>query len=182
MIAFPESIDASAVVTFELVNRALLKGHGAVLNLGLVLIRTIDTIRVSIANPFFFDADSSTPFSIGFASEFSFGIALSIFALSGFAFVRIIQAVVITVANIDPGDAIAIVASEQVAETSPTFGLALIFGFVFSTIAILVTIAIPGGGYTSVIGTSEGVGRTRSCTTMDFILVRIITAIVVTIA
>ena len=44
MIAFPKSIDASAVVTSELVNRAFLKGHSAILNLGLVLISTINTI------------------------------------------------------------------------------------------------------------------------------------------
>lgn len=40
-------------------------------------------------------------------------------------FVRVIQTIVVAVANVNSRDAVAVVAREQIAEARPTFGLAI---------------------------------------------------------
>ena len=183
MIAFPEFVDTPAIVTSELlVKVTLFQGDIAVRQLGLVFIGTINTVRVSVANPILLDADSSSPITIGLASEFRFWVASSGFALLSFTFVRVVQTIIVAVTNVNSRDAVAIVTGEKVTKAGSVFGLAGIFRFVFATLTIWITVTIPSGWDASVIGAPEGVRGTGPGTAMELIFVRVITAVIVSIA
>ena len=183
MITFPEFVDTPAVVTSELlVKVTLFQSDIAIGQLGLVLIGTINTVRVSVANPIFLDADCSSPIAIGLTSEFGFRVAGSGFALLGFTFVRVVQTIIIAITNVNSRDAVAIVTGEKVTKAGSVFGLAGIFGFVFTTLTIWITITIPSGWNASMIGAPEGVGGTGPGTAMELIFVRVIAAVIVSIA
>lgn len=96
-------------------------------------------------------------------------------------FVGIVQTIVIAITNINPGYAISIVASEKIAETSATFRFTVLWRFVRSVTAVVVAVAIPRGRYAPMIRASEAVGRTRSLSTMYWVLVTVVTTIVIAI-
>ena len=97
-------------------------------------------------------------------------------------FIGIIETIVVAVAHVDPRNTISVIARKQIAETRSILGLALILGFVASVLAVLVAVAIPSGGYASMIGTSERVGRTRPFAAVQRIFVAVVAAVVVTVA
>ena len=97
-------------------------------------------------------------------------------------FIAVVQAVVVSVADVDPGYAIAVITGKQVAETCTSFGLAVFWRLISTIAAVVVAIAIPGSWYTSVVGTSEAVRGTGSLATMQRILVRVVATVVVTVA
>lgn len=72
-------------------------------------------------------------------------------------FVRIVQTIVVTVANVNPRYAIAVVACEQVAETRTALRLTVFWRFVRSVATVIVAVAIPRGRNAPVIGTPEAV-------------------------
>ena len=183
MIAFPKFVDTPTVVTSELlVKVTLFQGDIAIGQLGLVLIGTINTVRVSVANPILLDADSSSPITIGLASEFGFWVACSGFALLGFTFIRVVQTIIVTITNVNSRDAIAIVTGEKVPKAGSVFGLASIFGFVFTALTIWITVTIPSGWNASMIRAPERVRGTGPGTAMELIFVRVIAAVIVSIA
>lgn len=55
---------------------------------------------------------------VGTAGKFSFSVAFTVAALMPVVFIRIVQTVVVPIANVNTWDAVAIVASKQVAKTS----------------------------------------------------------------
>ena len=79
---------------------------------------------------------------------------LQLTALPLLRLVRIVKTVVVSIADVDPGDAVAIVASEQVSVAGPVGGGALISGLILTTFAIAVAVAIPRGRNAAVIGTT----------------------------
>lgn len=58
------------------------------------------------------DGSVFTPLFIGVASEFRFGVTLTVAALVPVVFVRVVQTVVVTVTNVNTRDAVAVIASE----------------------------------------------------------------------
>lgn len=76
-----------------------------------------------------------------------------------FVFIGIVQAIIVSIAYVYPRNAITIVTSEQVPETSSTFGLTITGWFVTTIETIIVSIAIPSSWYTSVIRTTEAIWR-----------------------
>ena len=79
-------------------------------------------------------------------------------ALSLLGLIRIVETVVVAVAYVDPGDAVAVVAGEQVSVAGPVGGSALIGRLVFAAFAVAVAVAVPRGRDAAVIRAAEGNG------------------------
>lgn len=96
--------------------------------------------------------------------------------------VTVVQTIIVPIANVDSRYTIAIVAREQIAKARSTLRLAVLWRLIGTIAAIVVAIAIPRRRYTPMTRTPETVLRTRSLATMQGILIRIIAAIIITIA
>lgn len=70
-------------------------------------------------------------------------------ALVTLVFVRVIQTIVVAIANINSRNAVAVVAREQIAEACPTFGLAITGRLVASIETVVVSVTVPCGRNTS---------------------------------
>lgn len=68
-------------------------------------------------------------------------------------FVRIIQAIVVPITNVDPWHTVSIVTSEQVSKASSLFAFAVIFGFICTISTIVISITMPSGRNAAVAGT-----------------------------
>lgn len=122
--------------------------------------------KTNKTNPSFRDTLRSTPILIGCTRELSIGIALTSVALVSYIFIRIVETVIVTVANIDARNTISIIACEKVSKTSPFLTLTIFFGFVcFRSATIIVSITIPGRRNTTMIRTTEAIRRTCSLRT-----------------
>lgn len=120
---------------------------------------------------------------VGTAREFRFIITFPASALMSIIFIRIIQTIVICIADVNARNAIAIVAGKQVTETRFSARFAVIRRLVGSVTAIVVSIAIPRSRNAAVVvGATETVGGTRPLRTRRFVLIGIVTAIVISIA
>ena len=71
--------------------------------------------------------------------------------------IRIVETVVVAIADVDPGDAVAVVAGEQVSVAGPVSGSALIGRLVFAAFAVAVAVAVPRGRDAAVIRAAEGI-------------------------
>lgn len=96
--------------------------------------------------------------------------------------VAVVQAIVVSVANIDSRHAVAVIASEQVSEASPAVALAILWGFVGAVSAIVISVAVPRRRNATVVGAPEAVLRARSLGAMQRVLVGIVSAVVVAVA
>lgn len=96
--------------------------------------------------------------------------------------VGVVQAIVVAVADVDARYAVAVVAGEQVAETRAALRLAVLRRLVRPVAAVVVTVAVPRGRYTPVVGTPEAVGRARPLRTVHRVLVAVVAAVVVAVA
>jgi len=181
MIAFPALVDATTIVAFELIVGAFFKRHITIGNLGMVFISRVDTIRVAITDPVLINANPPAPLPVGLTSELGVRIASTRFALPVFALVRSINTVIVAITNINPGNAIAIITSEQIPKASSAFLLTLILRLVFASITIRVSIAIPSRRNAPMIRTPERVRWARPSTTMQLIFIRVVTTIIVSI-
>lgn len=70
-------------------------------------------------------------------------------ALMTFVLVRVIETIVVAVANINSRNAVAVVAREQIAEACPAFGLAITRRLVASVQTVVVSVTVPCGRNTS---------------------------------
>ncbi len=181
MIAFPALVDATTIVAFELIVGAFFKRHITIGNLGMVFISRVDTIRIAITDPVLINANPPAPLPVGLTSELGVRIASTRFALPVFAFVRSINTVIVAITNINPGNAIAIITSEQIPKASSAFLLTLILRLVFASVTIRVSIAIPSRRNAPMIRTPERVRWARPSTTMQLIFIRVVTTIIVSI-
>jgi len=68
-----------------------------------------------------------------------------------FVLVRVIQTIVVTIADINSGNAIAVIARKQIAETRSTLGLTVTRWLVASVQTVIVPIAVPSSRNTSVM-------------------------------
>lgn len=96
-------------------------------------------------------------------------------------FVAVVQTVVVSIANVNPWNAISIVASEQITEARSALRFAVLWWLIGSVATIIIAVAIPRGRNASMIRASEAVLWTRTRSTMQHILVGIITTIVISI-
>ncbi len=97
--------------------------------------------------------------------------------------VRVVEAIVVAVADVNARNAVAVVAGEEVAEAGLGSRLAVIRRLVGSVAAIVVSVAVPGGRNAAVVvGAAEAVAGTRSLRAGRVVLVRIVAAVVVAIA
>lgn len=148
---------------------------------GDILVGTIDTIGITIADPSLGNALSAAPVLVGGAGELAIRIAFTRVALVSSILVRIIEAIIITIADVNPWYAVAIVAGEKITETCSLLRLAIVLGFVGLVTAIIIAVAVPGGRYASMIGTTETVWWAGSLRADDRRLVRLVTTIIVAI-
>ena len=155
MVAFPNAVNAPSVIALELIRTAFFQSDVAVRILSLVLISSIDAIRIAVANPVLLDANLPSPGSVRFAGEFRVRIARPGLALPVLALVTVVKAVVVPVANVNPRDAISIVAREQVPIACSLCGFAFFLGLISSTIAIRIAVAVPSRGNAPMIRTPE---------------------------
>lgn len=180
VIASPVSMDATAVTASELLTRAAVAGSAV--ERSRVFISSVDAIRIAIANPFTWNTLSFAPLFIGTAREFRFRVAFAAPTLVSIIFIRIVQAVVVSVADVNARDAIAVVARKQVAETSLGARFAIIWRLVGSVAAVIVSIAIPRGRNAAVVvGASETVAGTRALRTRRFVLIGIVAAVIIAV-
>ena len=77
-----------------------------------VLIGSIDAIRIAVTDPFLGNALSFAPLLVGAAGEFCFGVAFTRSALMPLILVGIVETIVVTVADVNAGNTIAVVAGE----------------------------------------------------------------------
>ena len=77
-------------------------------------------------------------------------------ALVPVVFVRAIQTVRVTIANVNFWDTTTTVAGEEVAEASPALLAAILLGLVGPVPTIVVTIAVPGAWDATVVGAPWG--------------------------
>lgn len=96
--------------------------------------------------------------------------------------VRVVQAVVVAVAYVYAGYAVAVVTREQVAEARAALRLAVLGRFVGPVAAVVVAVAVPRGRYAPVVRAPEAVGRARALRTVHRVLVAVVAAVVVAVA
>lgn len=106
----------------------------------------------------------------------------SLTALVPGVLVRVVQTVVVAVAYVYSGYAVAVVAREQVAEARAALRLAVLGRLVGPVAAVVVAVAVPRGRYAPVVRAPEAVGRARALRTMYRVLVAVVAAIVVAVA
>ncbi len=157
VVASPVAVDAASVSAGKLLRRAAVPRRA--IERRRILVGAVDTIRVAIADPLarnalsfawfiksfrnfvkknpFQEFESAqsfvrTPLFVGAAGEFRFSVAFAVAALVSVVFVGIIQTVVISVADVDARNAVAIVAGKEVAETSFGARFTVIWRFIGS--------------------------------------------------
>lgn len=119
MIAQPILIQTAAVFAGELIictgNRCRTMVHSH------ILISSVDTVRISIAQPLLRNALSPVPDFIRCTGEFGLFVTFPVVTLMPFILVRIIQAVIVPITDVHPWNAVTIIASEQVSKAGSAF-------------------------------------------------------------
>lgn len=147
-----------------------------------VLVRPIHTVWIAVAQPPLRNALASSPRLVLLARKLSLIVALPVIALMPIVLVAVVQAIIVSVADIDPGNTISVVAREQVAEAGPSLRLAVLWRLVGSIAAIIVSVTVPSGRNATVIWTPETVLRTRPLSTMQLVFVGIVATVIVSVA
>ena len=181
MVTQPVLVDAAAVAALELLFAALLPWPGAQGN-GRVLIRSIHTVRVAVTHPLAGNAHGPVPQLVLRALKLRLRVALPIVALALLTLVRAIQTVIVAIAEIDPRDAVAIVAGEQVAEAGLLVRLTIFLRLVTAVLTIGIAITVPRGRDATVVRTPETVGRAGAGAIVQRVLIAVVATIVVTVA
>jgi hypothetical protein len=120
---------------------------------------------------------------VGAAREFRFRVAFSASALMSVVFVRVVEAIVVSIADVNARNAVAVVASEQVSKTRFGARFAVIWRLISSVATIVVSVTIPSGRNAAVVvGTAETVARAGALRTGRIVLIRIVTAVIVSVA
>ena len=71
-------------------------------------------------------------------------------------FVGIVQTIVVTVADVNPGHAVAIVAGEEIAKTRSALTPAILRRLIAPVTAVIITVTVPSRGDATMIWTSVG--------------------------
>lgn len=74
-------------------------------------------------------------------------------------FIWIVQAIIVSITDVYPWDAVAIITSKQVTEASATFTFAVFWGFIGAIATIVISIAVPRCWDTTVIWTPKKIGK-----------------------
>lgn len=72
-------------------------------------------------------------------------IIVKLTALMTFIFIGIIQTIVVSIANVNSRNTVAVITSEQITETCSTLGLTVTRRLVASVQTIIISVAIPSG-------------------------------------
>ena len=147
-----------------------------------VFVCSIDTVWIAITDPLLGNALRFSPLLVGTTGEFRFGVALARSTLMTLILVRVIETVIISIANVDSWNAVAVIARKQVTEAGLCARFTIIGRLIGSVSTIVVSIAVPGSGNAAIVGgASETVGGTRALRTSSVVFVRIVAAIVVSV-
>lgn len=180
VVAYPTLIDAPSIGTCKLIISAGLR-CGTVVQC-CIFIRSINTIRIPIAYPLLRNTLRPGPGLVLLAGKFGLLIALPIIALMPIILITIIQTVIVSITDINSRNAVAIITGKQISKAGPSLGLAVLWRLIRPITTIIVPIAVPGSRDASMIWTAEAVLRTCPLGTVQRILVRVISAIIVPIA
>lgn len=74
-------------------------------------------------------------------------------ALMSVIFVRVVQTIIVAVTNVYSRNAVSIVTCEKITKAGASFRFAVLWRFVCTIAAVIVTITVPGSGDASVVGT-----------------------------
>lgn len=74
--------------------------------------------------------------------------------------VTVVQAIVVAITDVNSWYTVAVVACKEIPKAGATLGLAVIWRFVGTIAAIVITVAVPCGGYAAMVGTTEAVRGT----------------------
>uniref|UniRef100_A0A2M4D189 Secreted protein n=1 Tax=Anopheles darlingi TaxID=43151 RepID=A0A2M4D189_ANODA len=157
VIAHPAPIDAAPVGTRKLIVGARL-GRWAVVPRR-VLIRTVHTVRITVADPLARYTLCPCPRLVLVARKLRIVVALPIVTLMPPILVATVQTIVVTIADVDPRYAVPIVARKQITEAGPALRFAVLGRFVRPIPAIVIAVAVPGGRYAPMVRTPEAVLR-----------------------
>jgi hypothetical protein len=119
MVTQPSLVDAPSVVTLELIVHTRRRRWTIVQRS--VLISAIYTIWIAITKPFLRNTLGASPGLVLLACELCLLVTLPVVALVSDVLVTVVQAIVVSVANVDSRYAISVVTGEQVAEAGSTF-------------------------------------------------------------
>lgn len=88
-------------------------------------------------------------------------------------FITVIHTIVVTVADVDAGNAVAVVTGEQVAKAGATFTLAVLWGLVWPIAAVVVSVTVPRRWDAAVVRTPirQPVHYCRFISTVDVYIV-----------
>merc|ERR1740129_176297 len=181
MITFPVHIDTPAIFAFKLVLAASLLGPRAA-RCGRVFISSIHTIWITIAHPLLRDTFRSLPQLVLFTFKLGSFVTLSVVALHCFIFIRTIQTIVITIAEVYSRNAVTIITCEKVTKASLLFGFTVLLWLVTAIIAVRISVAVPCCWNAAMIRTSEAVRWAGPRSTVQRIFVAVIPAVVVSVA
>lgn len=67
-------------------------------------------------------------------------------------FIRVVQTVVITIADVYPGDTVSIVTGEEVTKAGPALQFTVVLRLISSVSAVIVTVTVPRRRDTTVVG------------------------------
>lgn len=180
VVAKPAFVDASAVGALELVWGAR-RRRSAVMYCR-VLIGSVDTIWIAIAQPLSRYTLSASPEFVLLARVLGLGVTLAFVTLVAVVLITVIEAIVVSIADVDSRYAVAVVASKEVAEAGSSLGAAVFWRLVSSIATVVVAVAVPRSGYTPVVRAAEAVLRARSLRAMEGVLVRVVAAVVIAVA
>lgn len=68
--------------------------------------------------------------------------------------IRVVQTVIVPVTNVDAGNTVAVVTREQIAEAGASLALTILGWLIGPIGTVVISVAIPGGRDTTVVGTS----------------------------
>jgi len=80
-------------------------------------------------------------------------------ALMSVILITVVQTIVVSITDVDPGYAVAIVAGEEIPEAGSSLGFAVIWGLISTITTVIIPVAVPGGRNASVLRPEDRLGR-----------------------
>lgn len=124
MIAGPSLVDAASVGASELFRST--RGWRRTIQRRCVLISTVHTVWITIAQPLPRNALCAAPCLVRRTCELCLVVTASVVTLMPCIFVRVVHTVIVSITNVDPRYAVAIIAGEQVTEARSSFRFAVL--------------------------------------------------------
>ena len=104
---------------------------------GVQIVGYIDAVRVAVTNPLTRDAHGSVPDLVLLALKLSVRVTLPVVALLLLVLIGAVQAIIVTVAEVDPWDAVSVVAREEIAKAGLLLRLTVTWRLVAAVVTVL---------------------------------------------